>query len=297
VLDTVKFVKECLDNHSRLVDIVLGRPEPLVQEGTDIMQAMLSEMFGLPVPTMQGPAEEHIQQTMGEPMEEVEPELEPESESEIEYLWERSQPQDLMDIEAEESSGTESDDYDGDSTGEELNEYDDDMSEFSNYSATFANKSERALRKEKRDRAKKARKELWNRFGLTVEDTEEDQDDIYEEERQRIKRQKKSHNTGDEELPESRLTAADKRQGLRQTTLNFNKVNKSRRLFSRKELNEKSILEEQEKEAEEKVEVASPSSSRRDSKRYIRVSPGYRYQQPKPISADSRLLAHRRTGQ
>jgi hypothetical protein len=268
MLDTVKFLKECLNNHSRLVDIVLGRPEPLVQQGTDLMQAMLSEMFGLPVPTMQEPAEECMQQSMGDPMEEVESELE--SESEIEYLWESSQPEDLMDIEAVESCGAESDYYDGD-------------------------------RKEKRDRAKKARKELWSRFGLTVEKDKEDQNDAQEEEHKKFKRQKRSHNTVHEDLPESRLTADNKPQGLRQTTLNFNKVNKSRRLFSRKELNQKGVLKEQEKEkeeeADEKAVVASPGSVHRNSKRYVRVPPGYRYQQPKSISAGPRLLTHRRTGQ
>jgi hypothetical protein len=299
MLDTVKFLKECLNNHSRLVDIVLGRPEPLVQQGTDLMQAMLSEMFGLPVPTMQEPAEECMQQSMGDPMEEVESELE--SESEIEYLWESSQPEDLMDIEAVESCGAESDYYDGDSTDEQFNEYDDNMSEYSNYSATFENKSERVLRKEKRDRAKKARKELWSRFGLTVEKDKEDQNDAQEEEHKKFKRQKRSHNTVHEDLPESRLTADNKPQGLRQTTLNFNKVNKSRRLFSRKELNQKGVLKEQEKEkeeeADEKAVVASPGSVHRNSKRYVRVPPGYRYQQPKSISAGPRLLTHRRTGQ
>lgn len=84
MLNTVKFIKECLDNHSRLVDIILGRSEPLVQEGTDIMQAILSEMFGLPVPTMQESTEDYMQRTRKEPTEEVEPE--PESEPEIEYL-------------------------------------------------------------------------------------------------------------------------------------------------------------------------------------------------------------------
>jgi hypothetical protein len=280
VLDTVKFVKECLNNHSRLVDIVLGRSEPLVQQGTDIMQAMLSEMFGLPVPTMQEPAEKYMQQSMGEPMEEVEFEPESESESEIEYLWERSQPQDLMDIEAEESSGTESDDYDGDSTGEELNEYDDSMSEYSNYSATFVNKSEKALRKEKRDRTRKARKELWSRFGLTVEDTEEeDQEDAPEEDRGPIKRQKLNSIASEDKSSESRLTTGSKPHVLRQATLNFDKVSKSRRLFSRKDLNQKGVFDEQEKEkeeADEKAVVASSGSIHRNSKRNVGVPPGYR---------------------
>jgi hypothetical protein len=298
VLDTVKFVKECLDNHSRLVDIVLGRPEPLVQEGTDIMQAMLSEMFGLPVPTMQEPAEEYMQQTMGGALEEVE--LEQESESEIEYLWGSSQPQDLMDIEAEESSGTESDDYNDDSTGEELNEYDDSMSEYSNYSATFVNKSEKALRKEKRDRTRKARKELWSRFGLTVEDTEgEDQEDAPEEDRGPMKRQKLNSIASEDKSSESRLTTGSKPHVLRQVTLNFDKFSKSRRLFSRTGLNQKGVFDEQEKEkeeADEKAVVASSGSIHRNSKRNVGVPPGYRYQQPKPISPGGRLLARRRTG-
>lgn len=285
--------KECLDNHSRLVDIILGRSEPLAQEGTDIIQAMLSEMFGLPVPTMPEPAEEYMQQTMEGSMDEIEPELE--SESEIEYLWERSQPQDLMEIEAEESSGTESDDYDGDSTDEQFNEYDDNISEYSNYSATFANKSKRALRKEKRDRARRYRKELWNRFGLTVEDTEEDQDDMQEEEHRRIKRQKKTPNSLVEKPSESRTTADDKPQGLRQTTLNFNKVSKSRKLFSRGELKEKRVLDCEE-EVEEEVEFVSSGPMHRNSKRHIKVPSGYRYQQTKPVSPGGRLVTRRWPG-
>jgi hypothetical protein len=295
MLDTVKFIKECLHNHSRLVEIILRRPEPLVQKGTDIMQAILSEMFGLPVPALQEPAEEYMQTNMEEPMEEVEPEPELDSESEIEYLWERSQPEDLMDVEAVESSGAESDYYDGDSTGEQFNEYDDNMSEYSNYSAIFENKSERVLRKEKRDRAKAARKELWNRFGLTIEEDEEDQNDAQKEEYRKIKRQKRNHDTMDEESSESRLTAEDKPQGLRQTTLSFNKVRKSRRLFSCKELNKKGVLDREE-EVEEEVEFISSGPMHGTSKRHIRVPSGYRYQQPKPISPGGRLLARRMTG-
>lgn len=43
-VNTVKFVKECLENHCNLVNIVLGQPDPLVQQGTDLMQLILSEL-------------------------------------------------------------------------------------------------------------------------------------------------------------------------------------------------------------------------------------------------------------
>lgn len=168
-----------------------------------------------------------------------------------------------MDIEAEEASGTESGDHDSDDIGEELNEYDEDMSECSNYSTTI--KSAKVLRKEKRDRAKKARKELWNRFGLTLEGAEEDQDDMHEEERRRIKRQKRDNNTLDDNPSESRLPVEDQPQVLKQTTLNSSKVSKSRKLFSRRELIQKGVLDRGE-EVEE-VQFISSGPMHRDSKK------------------------------
>ncbi|THX37192.1 hypothetical protein D6D10_06061 [Aureobasidium pullulans] len=46
-VNTVKFVKGCLENHCNLVNIVLGQPDPLVQQGTDLMQLILSELSGV----------------------------------------------------------------------------------------------------------------------------------------------------------------------------------------------------------------------------------------------------------
>jgi hypothetical protein len=49
-------------------------------------------------------------------------------------------------------------------------------------------KRKRTLRKEKREKARKAGKRLWNKFGLKVEeagDAEEDQDTVQEEKRKR----------------------------------------------------------------------------------------------------------------
>jgi hypothetical protein len=88
MIDTVRFLKECLDNHSRLVDIVLGRPEPLVKQGTELMQAMLSEMFGLPGPALEINMEEFEDERRKEAEEESEQEVEtePESESEAEFV-------------------------------------------------------------------------------------------------------------------------------------------------------------------------------------------------------------------
>lgn len=101
MVDTVKFLKECLNNHCRLVDLVLGRPEPLVQQGTDLIQAMLSEMFGLPT-------DEIIAENL-EP--ELAPilEMEAEEESEVEVLWEKTETEDIMDIDQDSESETQFD--------------------------------------------------------------------------------------------------------------------------------------------------------------------------------------------
>ncbi|KAH0395592.1 hypothetical protein KCU89_g10169, partial [Aureobasidium melanogenum] len=93
MVDTVRFLKECLNNHCRLVNLVLGKPEPLVQQGTDLIQAMLSEMFGLPINE--------------DTAEDSEPELEPildEPESEIEVLWNKTETEDIMDIDQDDES-------------------------------------------------------------------------------------------------------------------------------------------------------------------------------------------------
>jgi hypothetical protein len=266
MIDTVKFLKECLDNHSRLVDIVLGRPEPLVKQGTELMQALLSEMFGLPGPD--------VETSVEEPEQESEQELE--SESEAEFLCERLHPQEFIDMEAELASEQEStSDLESELTeftelseeeavprfpklpawvytGTVHDEYDDNdgtrqQCESSSVTATKSRRTsrqeyrERRLQQEKheitkqnkRERAREEKKALYTRFGLTVEEAQEDQNDTHEEERRSIKRQKRDVNTlevSSESQPQQKPSV------LKQTTLTFSKVGKSRRLFSRKEL-------------------------------------------------------------
>lgn len=200
-----------------------------------------------------------------------------------------------MDLEASEASESECDESDDDSISEGLDDYDDNMSEYSNYSTT--NKNERLLRREKREKAKKSRDALWRRFGLTVaEETDKAQDDIHEEERSRAKRQKRNHNAL-QGPPIDQLTAHNHPSALKQSTLNFNKVTKNRRLFSRKELKDQGMLENHEEEdddgAEKEAEIASPGSLHGSSKRHSRVPPGYKYQKPKGISAVGRRLRRR----
>ena len=80
---------------------------------------------------------------------------------------------------------------------------------------------------------------------------EEDQEDAPEEDRGPIKRQKLNSMASEEKTFESRLTAGGKPHVLRQATLNFDKVSKSRRLFSRKELNQKGVLDREEEVEED----------------------------------------------
>ncbi|KAG2164783.1 hypothetical protein JADG_004522 [Aureobasidium aubasidani] len=47
--DTVEFVKKCIDKHCQLIDTILGYADPLVQQGTDLVQSVLSEEFDLSV--------------------------------------------------------------------------------------------------------------------------------------------------------------------------------------------------------------------------------------------------------
>lgn len=279
MLDTVKFVKQCLNDHANLVDIVMGRPQPLVRQGMELMQNMLNEVFGLPPgPDDQDPVQEFLPEAMQVSESEAEddnrPDLElaSESESEVKCLWETTDSQDLMDIEASEASASESDLFDDDSISEGLDDYADNTSDCSNYSTTAEQESERKL-KRKREKARESRDALWRRFGLRVEDTGEYQDDSREEERSRIKHRKKNHNTQQESLI-TRSTAQDKPSAFRQSTLNFDKVTKNRRLFSRKELEEQGTFRGQEEEGHhQKVEVAYPGSLQRNSKRHFRVSP------------------------
>jgi hypothetical protein len=273
----------------------------LVQQGTELMQGLLSEMFGLDGPDVQESVEELEEEQ--EQMSELQlesystPELEtdPESESEPEVGL-----HDYMDIEAHEHPETDSDAYD-DNDGSS-DQSDDSMATTYKRKRTqrqkrhkrvlVQEKHEKTLR-EKRERAREEKKALYTRFGLTVQEskdtqeTEEDQGNTHEEERREAKRQKRNH---------------DQPTVLRQTTLNFDKVRKNRRLFSRKELSQSGILEAKE-EAEQKQEpegaegpdVASPGSFRRNSKKSFRIPPGHRYQKPREISS---RVAHlrRRTG-
>jgi hypothetical protein len=275
MIDTVKFLKECLEHHARLVDIVLGRPEPLIQQGTDLMQAMLSEMFGLPAPIMQdiseAPMGEVAEGSMVRPEEELESEQESESEL-TEFSEEDIAPQDFMDIEAVENPETDSDAYDDD----------DGSSEQSDDSMATVRKSKRISKKEKRKKANKAKEALYTKFGLIVEETAKDQDETqdvtHEEERSMTKRQKRNH---------------DQPPVLRQATLSFDKVRKNRRLFSRKELQAAG----QEQEEAEEPDVVSRSLIRRASGKSFRVPPGYRYSTEKEILSEEGRLFRRSDGQ
>jgi hypothetical protein len=297
ILDTVKFLKECLGNHSRLVDIVLGRPEPLVKQGTELMQGLLSEVFGLDGPVLETTVEEVEDGVEEEVEEESEPEQEstPELESEGESESDSEVGfHDYMDIEVHEHPETESDAYDDNDSSSEQS--DDSMASAPKRKGTPKQKKhERALLKEKRERTleekrertRKERKALYTRFGLTVQETEEsreDQNDTPENEH-RTKRQKRNH---------------DQPTVLRQSTLNFDKVRKNRRLFSRKELSQSGMFEgdeeaEDEQEGVEQQDVGSPGSFRRKSKKNFRVPPGCRYQLHKRVLPGG-LLPCRRTG-
>ena len=77
--DTVQFVKECMDKHCQLIDTILGYADPLVQQGTDLMQSVLSEEFDLSVMSEPESGSE------AESASDAEPEEDPESESEEAY--------------------------------------------------------------------------------------------------------------------------------------------------------------------------------------------------------------------
>ncbi|KAG9696661.1 hypothetical protein KCU95_g2058, partial [Aureobasidium melanogenum] len=240
IVDTVKFLKECLNNHCRLVDLVLGRPEPLVQQGTDLIQAMLSEMFGLPT-------DEIIAENL-EP--ELAPilEMEAEDESEVEILWEKTETEDIMDIDQDSESETQFD----------MNEIIS-VKDPAKLVSSAKRKSRRLLQKEKHEKVKAV---LYQRFGLSiVSEPSTDQGEAVEERCNKLKRQKRMTDTLCES-PEGNLAPIKKRPTLRQTTLPFNKVRKSRRLFSRKELSEKNTVKDV-----EKAEETSPDSVRRYPRR------------------------------
>jgi hypothetical protein len=77
--DTVEFIKECMEKHCQLIDTILGYADPLVQQGTDLMQSVLSEEFDLSVMSEPESGSE------AESASDAEPEEDPESESEEVY--------------------------------------------------------------------------------------------------------------------------------------------------------------------------------------------------------------------
>lgn len=321
MIDSVRFLKQCLHDHSRLVDIVVGRPEPLVKQGMELMQGLLSEMFGLPGPDVQGHTQDFLPEVVEVSESEVkdenrlEMELASDSDSEAEILRETTQAGDFMDIEASEASGSASSDSDDESTSERPDDHDDNTSEPFNSSTVTTKKSrktiqqqclewqqqketcsriarqgqhERAMRRKRREQAKEAGKAVGSRsITPALHESASDQDVLQDEDHGRIKRQKKRHATP-EELPKSEITDQKQPPILRQTTLSFNQVQKSRRLFSRKELSRRSMLksEEEQKKSGESDEVVEADALRRNPRRRYapdldynidRIQPGYRW--------------------
>ncbi|KAG9659601.1 hypothetical protein KCU95_g1386, partial [Aureobasidium melanogenum] len=252
MVDTVKFLKECLNNHCRLVNMVLERPEPLVQQGTDLIQAILSEMFGLPT-------DESIAEDL-EP--EFEPTLEEEAEvdSEIEVVWKKTETEEIMDI-------------DQDNQSEPMIDiiHTEPVRSPGKLVLGTKSKSRRLLQREKHEKAKAI---LYQRFGLSIiSEPSTDQEKAVEQRRNNFKRQK----TMIEKLcesPERSSSPIKKLPVLRQTTLSFNKVRKNRRLFSRRELSQMVTTKHQEEE--EGTEIASPGSVRRNPRRATNKRADYR---------------------
>ncbi|KAH0144593.1 hypothetical protein KCU67_g13012, partial [Aureobasidium melanogenum] len=249
MVDTVKFLKECLNNHCRLVNLVLGKPEPLVQQGTDLIQAMLSEMFGLPV-------DESI-------AEDLEPELEPtleeeaEVESEIEVLWNKTEFEDIMDIDQDEESEPKFD-----------TTHNEPLRSPGKLVLGTDSKRKRLLQRKKH---KKAKANLYQRFGLSViSEPSTNQEKAIEQRHNNFKRQKMMTEKLCESSERSPIPIK-KLSVLRQTTLSFNKVRKSRRLFSRRELSQMVTTKH-----EEEAEIASPSSVRRNARRATKRHADYR---------------------
>ncbi|KAG9519506.1 hypothetical protein KCU93_g8064, partial [Aureobasidium melanogenum] len=233
MVDTVKFLKECLHNHCRLVSMVLGRPEPLVQQGTDLIQAMLSGMFGLPT-------DESI-------TEDLEPELESileeeaEVESEVEVLWEKTETENIMDIDQDEESEPKLD-----------TAYNEPVRSPGKLVLGTESKRKRLLQRKKHEKAKAI---LYQRFGWSViSEPSTNQEKAVEQRHNNFKRKRMMT----EKLCESSErspTPIKKLPVLRQTTLSFNEVRKSRRLFSRRELSQMVTTKH-----EEEAEIAFPSS-------------------------------------
>ncbi|KAG9602338.1 hypothetical protein KCU77_g2427, partial [Aureobasidium melanogenum] len=246
MIDTVKFLEECLNNHCRLVKMVLGRPEPLVQQDTDLIQAMLSEMFGLPI-------DENI-------AEDSEPELEPileEAESEIEVLWEKSETEDIMDIDQDDEFESRFD-----------TTHNEPVRSPGKLVLGTKPKSRRLPQQKKYEKAEAI---LYQRFGLSViSEPSTNQHEAVEQRRKNIKRQKMMAKKLCKS-PERSPSPIKKLPVLRQTTLSFNKVRKSRRLFSRKELSQMVTTKHQ-----EEAEITSPGPVRRNPRRASNKHADYR---------------------
>ncbi|KAG9734777.1 hypothetical protein KCU73_g10678, partial [Aureobasidium melanogenum] len=249
MIDTVKFLKECLHNHCRLVSMVLGRPEPLVQQGTDLIQAMLSEMFDLPV-------DESI-------AEDLEPELEAmlkeeaDVESEVEVLWEKTETEDIMDIDQDDESEPRLD-----------TTYNKPVRSPGKLVLGTESRRKRLLQQEKHEKAKAI---LYQRFGLSViSEPSTNQEEAVEQRRKNFKCQKMMTEKLCES-PERSPSPIKELPVLRQTTLSFNEVRKSRRLFSRRELSQMVTTKH-----EEEAEIAFPSSVRRNPRRATKRHADYR---------------------
>jgi hypothetical protein len=249
MIDTVKFLKECLHNHCRLVNVVLERPEPLVQQGTDLIQAMLSEMFGLPV-------DESIAEDL-EPELEAMLEEEADVESEVEVLWEKTETEDIMDIDQDDESEPRLD-----------TTYNKPVRSPGKLVLGTESRRKRLLQQEKHEKAKAI---LYQRFGLSViSEPSTNQEEAVEQRRKNFKRQKMMTEKLCES-PERSPSPIKELPVLRQTTLSFNKVRKSRRLFSRRELSQIVTTKH-----EEEAEIASPSPVRRNPRRATKRHADYR---------------------
>ncbi|KAK6003610.1 hypothetical protein QM012_009381 [Aureobasidium pullulans] len=234
MIDTVSFLEECLDNHCGLVNLILEKPEPLVKEGTDLIQAMLSEMFGLPI-------DDCISQNSEVDLEPIF-EAEAEVESEVEFLWEKTETDDTMEIDQH------------DEPEPKLNASDNHLvKESSKLVPETMQKSRRYTRP---DKYGKARAALYERFGLSdMSNPSADQEGVVGDQRNKSKRQ---NTTADSlnESPGRSPTPVKKLPALSQIKLSFNKVC----LVSRKELSQKNTVREEK-------EQASPRSVRRNPRR------------------------------
>ncbi|TIA15964.1 hypothetical protein D6C80_04862 [Aureobasidium pullulans] len=91
--DTVQFVKECMDKHCQLIDTILGYADPLVQQGTDLMQSVLSEEFDLSVMSEPESESEAESASDAESEEDSEPESEEAYEDEHDHKRQKRYPQ------------------------------------------------------------------------------------------------------------------------------------------------------------------------------------------------------------